>query len=290
MAIPIISDIIQFFQSIMQILPKSVKYLLALAMVLGFLFVIPFFTHLLGYHCDSQRNVMKTSIFDIGTNYDLSQLGADDLYNTSNYRPIVTFTINKETCTKLIRFNHSSFAGDFYQYCLSDDVNDTNCHWALQINNFKGWFSTEPKCIQCTDQRNIVLQSTSRENDGQYCFSDAYPLNKTDCPKIDLCDIPYGFKFSNDTGNFYCNDYSICGANKTKEIYDVDMLLRSAGAKKVYAPSDSLKYDKAIRIKCDKDLQPQIAVWGIEIFNPIVWVMLYAVAAMFFFLNKIKNH
>jgi riboflavin transporter FmnP len=287
----VLDSILQFFQSIFNTLPKSVKYLIALAIVLGFLFLIPLFTHLLGYHCDSEKNVRRVSIFNIDKNFQLSQLSREDVYNTSDFKPIVTANFiltNRYSCSKLIRFDHSSFAGDFYRSCT--DSNTTDCVWALSINNFKGWFSDKPKCLDCTDQRDISFITTTREFDGQYCFSDAYPNNQSDCPNLELCDIPYGYMFSNDTGKFYCIADNVCGMNRTQVIYDVDILLNSVNAKKVYATTQGLSYDKAMQIKCDSDLQPQISIYGIPVFNPVIWVLLYAVAAMFFFLNKIKSH
>jgi hypothetical protein len=255
---------------------------------------IPFVIHMMGIHCDSEKQVMKTSIFSFGDNYEVSTLTDADLYNTSNFKPVVSVdsflgSLNTESCSKLVKFDHDSIFGSWYDYCGKNDtsINNSECHYALRISHFAGFFSSKPACVQCADIRDVTFIDTTTFNNGKYCFSDAISNNNSNCPKLDLCDIPYGYKFSNTTGNFVCVDNEICGGGSSTLIYDVDIKLKSMGATRYYATVESdSSYKSAMKFKCDGNLNPQPTLFQIPFLDYKLWVLLMVIGAMFFFYVK----
>lgn len=296
MAIPILSEILSFFQNLIQVMPKSVKYIIYLVFLFMFLSLIPFMLHMFGVHCDSQKNIRQTDAFSFYDNFQVSILSKDDLYNISNYKPVISanlfFIGNTESCSNLIKLDHSSFWGDFYEICDRNDtiINNSACSYVLRIGNKKGIFGSEPDCFQCSDYKTVTFLSTSTMLNDKYCFSNAYPINKTGCPKIELCDVPTGYYFNNQTGNFVCLDNSICGGNNTKMVYEIDVKLKELGAKRMYGNSDNQNdYKSVIRFKCyGNSLSPQLTVIGVPIFDYQIWLLLTILGAMFYFYVKYK--
>lgn len=296
MAIPIIDEILQFISNMFQVMPKSVKYILYLVFLFGLLSLIPFMLHMMGIHCDSQKNIRQTSPVDVYGNYEISKLSKKDLYNVSNFKPVVDaqFLVfgSTELCSHLIKFDHSGFWGDFYSLCDKNDTlaNNTGCSYALRIGNKKGLFSSEPACYTCQDQRNVAFISTNSLLNDDYCFSNAYPNNESGCPDLELCDIPYGYYFNNQTGNFICNDNNICGANKTVSIYDIDIELNKMGATRLYGNNQNEDdYNNVVKFKCyGKSLAPQLTIIGVPIFDYKLWLLITILGAMFFFYVKYR--
>jgi len=286
-AIPIISEIIGFIQGFFQVLPKSLRYIFFLFILIGFAAFIPLFLHIIGIHCDGTKNVMRTSEFDFGNNLKIAFAG-DELYNSSNYVPEYTvgFLNLPESCVrKLINLNGTTD----YKLCSSGQ---SGCFYALRATRAFVW-SSSPKCVKCVnfsyltivDIVNLVPTSDST----YYCIGDAYTLNKTSC--TDTCDIPIGYMFDGTTGTFKCIETSICGGNNATVTYSVDALLEQANAKRLYSSvANDKDYKSAIKIKCDGNLTPQLTVFGIPIFDYKLWLALIVLGALFFFLNKIKRH
>lgn len=301
MAIPVISEVIGFIQGFFQILPKSLKYLLFLVFIIAALAVLPFIFHMMGVHCDSNKVVQKTSFFDFGGNFDLALMSDEDYYNSSNYIPATQFTIIsgdlRLSCAPLIRFDHSSIFGDFYVTCDNNDTlyNNTDCFYALRIHRWKElFFPSTPKCFVCDNIVDVTFYSLSPFDEdavnGKYCFSDAYPNNASGCGDVENCEMPLGYKFNQATGKFICYDNSICGTNATEITYSIDVKLKSMGAEALYSESDDEGYSNALRFQCDNNLNPQLALYRIPLFDYKIWLGLMVLGALFFFLNKIKRH
>jgi hypothetical protein len=292
MAIPIVSEIIAFIGHILSVMPKSVKYIIYLAILFAVLSVIPLFLHMTGIHCDSGKNIRTTSLFSIYDNYQISRLSKEDIYNITNYKARVNPNLlgigDKITCAVLLRYDHTSFFTDYYAVCDRNDTisNNTDCVHALRIVNYKGLFNSDPKCYTCDDKRPVEFIAPNEGLHDQYCFSEAYPNNASECPDLDNCDIPYGYYFNNVTGYFVCSDLSVCGANGTnKLVFDVDVKLDTLGAKRMYGSSiGEDDYNNVIQFKCyGNSLDPQLTFMGVPIFDYRLWLLMTILGAMFFY-------
>jgi hypothetical protein len=259
-------------------------------MLIGVLAFVPFFMHMMGYHCDSNKNVMKTSILSFADNFEISLISANDLYNISEYT--AKRSTDYSDCAVLLKFSyHSTFFGnDYYDVCDENDIitDNPNCTFALKILN-KGTLlnANRPRCMICADKRGVNFVGGINTNNGDYCFSEAYSNNKTFCPDLDFCDVPTGYKFSNTTGKFLCIDDSLCGGDLSDIIYDVDVKLKNIGAKRLYGNTLSDKdYKAVVKLKCDSDLNPQVAFYGIPIFDYKIWLFIFVLGFLIFFYSK----
>jgi hypothetical protein len=245
---------------------------------------------MIGLHCNSEKVMMKTSFFSFSDNYEISTFTSEDLYNTSNFKPIVSAVINNEDCSFAV--NLTSYTGnDIYDPCFSYNADD--CVYILKILNFKGWFGKTPYCSICDDQRQVYFNALNPFSNnkyiyanGQYCFSVAYANGADNCPRLEQCDIPTGYKFNNLTGNFECFLTSLCGGNSTEIMFDVDMKLNSMGAKPLYSNIDSKDYKNAVGFRCDSNLNPQISVFRIPIFDYRLWLFIYLLGFLIFFYSR----
>lgn len=127
------------------------------------------------------------------------------------------------------------------------------------------------------------------------CEGDVYPKNYTDIIFIYRwkcqyefwhtgCEVPEGMFFNKYTGNFECYtqdciDEALDDATKTW-----DRQLKELGAKYVYPEGTTTKYsyERFVGVTC-KDLSIHLAVFGVDIFDYKLWVMLTLVIIMIYF-------
>jgi hypothetical protein len=278
-------------------MPKALKYIIFLVFVLGIFATIPFMLHMVGIHCDSQKHVVKSDWWNGGVNYEISQLGAKDVYNSSAYVPQGQnfFAASLDTCVYYLKFKSSSILGDQnYMYCPS--TNTSGCVYALRAKKSGLWFwrfDAQPSCLTCSNYSyiNIVSESGSDSiipiSSDYYCFSDAYPNNKTGC--TDACDIPLLYVWNSTSARAVCNS-PLCTGTNTTAIYTVDILLQQVDAQPFYSTNNNKDYSKAVGIKCDNNLNPQISAFGIPVFDYRIWILLMVLGAMFYWYVRYIRH
>jgi hypothetical protein len=272
-------------QSFLQSIPKSVKYILFLVFILIILAILPFFLHIFGYHCNSEKQIIKTSIAEFNTNLKLATTSGEEFINLSEYNP--STSIISVDCMYEINYTGS---GDKYEECFSYS---TNCIYVLRYS--PKLFSTLGRCISCVNRSYLYITSKAGTNlNGYYCLGDAYRLNESDMDEgwfQDTCNsdcvMPEGYYYRSSTGTFVCSDFTVCG-NATQTAKKVlDVLLDQADGKRYYPLVVNDKdYNSAVKLKCDNNYDPQITVFGVPLFDYRLWILLYMVGIMFFFYVK----
>lgn len=294
MGLPIVEDVfnaikfaINFF---MDKTPKAIQILVFLILLLLFGNMMSWMLHISGVHCNSHKEPVKVDTIKIVSNVkifwwvakgdlDTPTATIDDVHPWTRY---ITFQGNLETCVDILIYD-----GNNYVAC--DNLSDPNClyyyknadcfncsvtdiGWVYALDSFLNWYWVGEVCGG--DVTRIHDRSTW--------------LNfKCDS----LCSIPEHYAWDVSEGNYYCIDLDFCGVNATKEIEPrVDAELRDAGAELMYPGEDSRTIDTFVQIKCSKNFNPRLTIYGLDVFDYRIWILIIVVYVMFIFLSKIKRH
>lgn len=289
MGIPVIQEIfdgirwgIDFF---LNKAPKPLLYIIFLALILLFGSMIPFMLHIFGVHCDSNAEVLKTSPLMITKNFKIAIIDADELYNSSSYvpdEPNFATSCRKPSCF---------VDGEYYWESESECDNQTIIYPFLTTRLLSS------RCSICQGGVNSTLiRGTGGNSQSFYlCFGDAYPIPKEDmnwyqswtCDE-DRCSPPVNYYYEYDTGTYDCSNLDVCGLNATETTYQIDEELASAGAELMYPFENRKDYRTFMYFKCDKQLKPQLTLYGIPLFDYKIWLILTVIGILLYILFKIK--
>ena len=291
----ILSDIREVLQwlldQFMDKVPRPVKIIIFLLFILLLGSLISLFLQMIGIHCSSQNIPQAIDPFKVATNFNII-FASKDIIKGDN---ISVCDIHPEKCgsnpatspTKLgwdCFYFAKPLANGNYQPC-----NDTNYSSSCR------YFYREGRCFNCTEAE-ICLDPNGGFwcNRRNVCFGDARPLEdglSLACKwrGVGSCDIPKGYVWNSTVGAFFCEDDTICGDNATDAATQVDFLLKRAGAVDLYDDKNTNSYKHIVGITCDSNLNPQLAFFGIPLFNFKIWVLLMVVVVMFLFLSKIRT-
>jgi len=249
--------------------------------------LMPFLLHLLGFHCDSGKNIRSTSVFDFLSNIQLSYINPTEIYNESNYRARNSLPLLPDLdCVHYLYETHN----DFYNKCTEPNA---SCFYGVEYE--PNFWSNKPRCIDCADYGERTLLGLGGSINVYLCKSNA-------TRKIGLednwwtswscgssCIPPTGYMFSNITGNFVCINNSICGGTviNNNYKYKIDIKLDEMGAERLYPTALSDKdYKSAVKLSCSNDFKPQITVFKIPIFDYKIWLFMFVLGFLIFFYSK----
>jgi hypothetical protein len=260
-------------------------------MIILFVAVIPFFLHMMGFHCDSQKQVQTTSILNFYDNLRIATADTGEIYNSSKFTPAKVEGI--EDCVLYIR----PVSGNLYYTCT--DGNFSGCVYVLLTT--KELFADVPVCVNTSNFTNIRIDNptgTRMVQDGFFVFGDAYRRPDSEISWFrqtftcnDECTPPTNYFWNHLDGTYECANPNICGLNNTRVTYTLDQMLKNAGAERLYYETDTDKdYKAAVKISCNGDFQPNITIFRIPIFDYKLWILFFTIGILFFFLNKIKQH
>jgi hypothetical protein len=303
MGIPVVSEIWDGLRWVIDLFiskaPRPLQIIIFLLMLLLFSNVIIGMLHLIGVHCNESGEPVKTSFFDIGTNVWI-------FYDTTIKAKFSGNSISYSSAHPYVKYSVGLFGGDncvfalkqnvngTYEFCES--INDTDCRYYYREEP-EGQGIINEGCVRCnvTDIGWVYDPSqpvTHKVNVGTICSDDAYlPTNS---PSIFTniftcnhdCKIPTHYKWSFMNGQYECIDLDYCGANATKEVsYEFNNRLKDAGATLIYKDSDTKSFDKAVYLKCNKDFNPRLTFFGIDVFDYKIWLLLLIIAVMVRFLT-----
>jgi len=296
MGIPIIGEIWDGIRWIIDFFinktPTPIKVMIFLLFLLLFGVIISFFLHLTGIHCNSNLDVVKTSVIDVSTNLRVLFLTKDGVLTGQ------TATIcdahpdmcgSENDCYYFARLQNGS---GFYEECNVTST-DPNCQYLMKSGS----------CFDCTSKEicfnpvGAFLFFNGFCTWHDVCISDADYIDYStvdysiSCSgKLD-CSVPRGYVWNITDGLYHCVDDNICGLNATESSPIIDEYLNNAGGELLYSDSSEVKdYTKAISIKCDNRLNPNLTFFGIPIFSYKIWLVLIVIYVMFMFLSTIKRH
>jgi hypothetical protein len=283
MGLPIISEIwdgirwaIDFF---FDKAPRPVQYLVFLLMLLLVGNVIVGGLQLLGVHCNQKYQPVKTSVFDVTTNvFVFYETTLGSMFS----EPSVTF---EDVHT------YSGVVGDTCYFALyNDSGNLTVCDNPTTNASCRYYYNFRPTTDSNVDRGCSVCNHTNLgwvDDDssifgvahiGDVCIDDAYPPEPFSMDWLycaALCDIPENYRFSFDNGTYICTDLDYCGVNATIESdYAFNTRLKRANAELMYPTIEEKSYRRFVGITCNGDFTPRFAVFGIDVFDFKIWVLL----------------
>ena len=293
MGFPIISEvwdgirwIIDFF---IDKAPKPIKILFFLLLLIGLVAMIPFFLHLIGFHCNTSSEMVKLSPIKVLTNIRLAFIGSNEIINETSYIPDKPNLVS--SCRKPVCYVNGTY------YWQSDPY----CDGQTLVYPYLTTLATWSRCGICQGDVNYTGIESSNTLGTDYfylCLDDVFHINVSErnwyqrwiCDEGDDCTVPHYYYYEYDTGTFDCVDLDICGTNNTIIKSKADDILLDSGGQLLYPDPDKKDYNSVVRLKCDKELSPSITFFGIPVFDYRIWLMLIVIYILFMFLTNIKKH
>lgn len=248
-------------------------------------FLLSFVFHVVGYHCNTQLELVKVSSLDIITNIDVAFIS-----NPSHVIKGDEITFCEAYPNKCGR-EHDCFyyarelPNGLYEYCNTSN-SPVDCKYYLK----------EGVCYNCTSDEICFQSSMTFFICGQWnsiCTGDAFPIqNASLIEKLNCdvsCAVPEYYKWDIDTGTLKCQNLDFCGSNSTYiQNTELDQKLKNADATLVY-PLDvnENSYENFIKLSCNPQLNPELTVFGLPIFNYQVWILLAILWVGVIFLLKL---
>ena len=272
--------------------PKPLLLILFLLFIVAFGSVFGFLLNTTGNFCDTAGNEYRTGTFSLLTNFQLmgnmphsdeldsETLDADDYTSSTITECSFLYSSTEWKYTELGSKDYENLTSRYY---FQDDGCITCEHqvWAIPQGFLGGYKSREKICLDETVYPN--------EREERTFFA------KQQCGKtLGRCAIPEGYYYESSTDTFVCDDELCRNSNgSTNTIGQLwNLKLKESGAK-IVPPSEhgDRDYRNAIRIECDNgDIKPALRVFGIEIFDYKLWVMLIILSALVWVMFKIKRH
>lgn len=298
MGLPIIDEIFSGIRWIIDFFfnksPKAIQIMMFLLLLLLFVSIIPFFTHLIGIHCSSDLEAVKTSPLSVGNNLKLAFMDKDDFINAS--------VINPEELGLLGGFTDCAF------YICNDSglltqASASSCDNLTKFYIYRTTAFEWSSCTTCLGSKfytgGFAFNLDFEQQGGYWCNGDIESLDRDDmnfyqrfsCDSESRCMPPINYYWEVDTGRYECNNLAECGVNLTAEQITplADQILLDFGAERLYTDTE-LDYKKTVYIKCDSNLSPHITFFGIPVFDYKIWLVLIVLYVMFIFLTMIKKH
>jgi hypothetical protein len=288
MGIPIISElwdgirwVIDFF---VNKTPKPIKIMFFLLSLIFLGTLISSILHLSGFHCTSNKEVVKVDTIDLTSNIKIWYITTRDSITGDtvdvtealpNYNSITTLT----ECFLFLK-NES---GDF-KTC-EDEINETGCRY----------YMTEPNCHDC----NQLDVGTVFSGNWHFAVCSDYAYYKDDYTPYESliceinCEIPFGYRFDPYNVIFECIDNDVCGDNVTvdkQQLSAIDSAIENSDYEVITTSDLKGDYKSVVNIKCNNNYHPRLAFFNIDIFDYKIWLFVIVIYVMFMFLSHIKKH
>lgn len=291
MGIPIISEIwdgirwiIDFFVSKV---PAPIKFLIFLLFLLIFGSLISLFLHLSGVHCNSDKDVVKVSITDIGTNIAIMFEDSKRIFTESN---LSICDVHPDRCGSehdCYFFARELDNGLFVECNITNSSSDC------------GYYLKDGQCHNCTEQEICFQESMNWIFCGDWhsvCVDNAYPSDYSTAYDTFMgcgsaCFVPEHYIWNFTSGQYECKDLDYCGVGATKEQTSIiDEKLLRAGAELIYPSGEAGRdYKGVVYLKCNADFNPRLTFFGIDLFDYKIWlflVIIYILVILLFKLNR----
>jgi hypothetical protein len=264
--------------------------------------------HLIGYHCytgtGSGVQVVKVDSSEFVANWNIWQ--ASDDYLKGNYLTIAEAhpeSKGKESrCYTYAKYNTSQYYY-FWQACNEENP-EPECQYVLKTYSDCNNCTVKESCLQsgiaelifglvtCSE---VAICEPNESATGLYEIPShcGLPLKDRFEAFPDYCWIPTYYRWNTSTGLYDCTDLSICGDDAEYVINKrANQLLESVGYELAYPTlASNQNIDNAIYLKCDNNLNPELTVFGLPIFNYRVWVLIFIIGITGSFLFALgKQH
>ena len=279
----IISSVGDIIRTAFDTVPRPVKFVLFLLLLLFIGLLIQSILSVTGIYCDSADNpvqlhggfIKNLQLMDEVPNSIFLNLDAEEEgeYGISQFSDLIT------DCSRIIPWGT-------IQYSDGTEEAFTNKHF------FDGG--------RCTDCENVIIFAQTANGDFydtyHYCTGDVLRLDKEDksvwqkmfCSGVLRgCEPPEHYFWSQELGIFLCADETCEGITLGDKW---DAKLQEAGAVYLYpeGETEDISYNKFVGISCT-DIKPNITIYGIRIFDYQMWIMLTLVGILIWVYTKLKR-
>lgn len=271
--------------------PRIVKLLFFLLFLLLFGNMISWFLEFGGVHCNSELEPVKVSSLDIITNSRLFWYKTDGSFIGDNLSFEEVHPYSNEADTPIldcIFYLKDNGGGDFVD-CLG--TNETGCEFYYRKPDCYNCSTVDAGWVDLSEQSNFGLFYVGDICQGEVRKGTDYfrPQEVLLCDST--CSIPNNYHWDTEEGMFFCDDLDICGDNATpKANPKLDEILNNADAELIYTTKSKKDFNNVLLIKCTKNYNPRLTVFGIDIFSYKIWIMLFVISGMFLFLRNIRAH
>jgi hypothetical protein len=281
-SIPIISDIIEGVKWLITFFTEKVPKPITVLIFLLFVFVISLLMgimlHVVGIHCNTDNEPMKTDTMAFYQNINVYYASQDTL-NAQTYTFEQLFE-NKDK-SDIVFYGKLNTTNGFYEDC--GENYSTGCSYYL----------LHGACYNCT--YGDVCVSKTLWFCGEYvqiCKTDAYAwaggageaLSAAGCSSHLYARIPAHYLWNITSGRYECFEPAFCGPNPTKAANSqLDDLLESMSATLYYENTSDRDVTRMVGITCS-NAQPQLAFFKIPLFDYRIWVIIILIYVMFMFL------
>jgi hypothetical protein len=296
----ILGDIGSLMQNFFQTLPKPVKFIIFLAILLLIGVIIQYSLYIFGIYCDSANNPVKLSS-GIFANIGLINEIPDDMSLLD--KEVVE--IEETPATKILGKSVSLCSQYYSDYRLRSS------------NGTETWFYNEGRyfydgtyCTDCEAVRILPIiytnanrsSYTPQASEKKYCLGDVQHkenygglfgwMKKSICLSSSdviggACNPPKNYFYSYQINTYLCANNNCTGIT-LGQIWDDK--LKNSGGVSLYPNGDNVtkSYTSAVNIKCE-DLSPKIAVFGIPVFDYKLWFMILLIGVVLWVYMKIKH-
>ena len=273
-------------KSFFELLPKPIKFLLFLAILLLLGVIIGWLLNGLGVFCDSADNPVKIS----------NILVSLDLLNEIPDPTTLNLEVIESDTAQYMTVEECSVCYEAGQVLIIRELPNGSTY--KQNISRRTCFYKDAGCVICEETIGLDPQTANLlGNLKGYCLGDATikpyedknMLSKWFCGKtfIGRCQPPEHYFYDSTRDNYFCLDETCTGITAGVRW---DEKLRDSGAKMIYPEGQLNKKDadSMVQVSC-KDIKPTITIYGIPIFDYRMWLIIMLITILAGFYIKYKK-
>lgn len=268
--------IAQTIQTITRTFPKPVLFFLFLLIIVGIGIVLQSLLGIFGIFCNSADRPMTTNFNIINNMILLGNLPDSSLAGLNVLNPEeFSYTVISKEVTKCSR----NIRNAVVEY-------DNGSNYTISGGNTE-WFYDGQYCTDC----DLVYvweynpDFTMLSGSGAWCKGNVFRIDDSKksawkrmvCGAVS-CEPPEHYYYAPQRNLYVCDD-TLCEGRTLGQSWD-ELLIKN-NAKPMYPEGDiaGINIDKFVGIKCES-MRPKIAIYGIQIFDYRIWVVIMIISIM----------
>jgi len=277
----IVSGAGSLIQSFFEVLPKPIKFVIFLILILLLGSIINFSLQIFGVFCDSADNpvFIGANVFSnaglLDEIPDPETIGLEAIKPSSTQRT----TLRCGFCTDDIKIR-------YVESGVIENITQDTC------------FYPDMGCIECLgDLVNFANEINILGSADEWCMGDARRKDRDEMSLMSKwfcgakwfgrCEPPEHYYYDSAINQYVCEDETCMGIT-AGDIWDSKLLGKGASYLYPEGQREGVSYEKFAGITC-KDLKPNITVYGIPIFDYRIWLFLMVCVILVGFYFKIKR-